>query len=426
LSGAGGFVLAALVLDDPAYLLCGTLFLVIPILCGVSFYLQEKKVLSFVEVQRSADRSFVHEGAGLTVNLALSAQLPDGMQAVIQEILPAHVVPDIPVQEIPVTGSGTTGVSYRIIPITHGTIRFPGIRFLLCNRFYRSELRLTATQFAGPEISVLPLPYFERKNRSGSGERERDRARVFKGLEIRAFRNYVEGDDLRFIDWKLSAKQGKFIVREYSGLEKQPGIIVIDLPDRMQGDDPDTFGRIIRHATGRISRDLETQGAVSIVLISGINIVATLIGETKRSRCIDFLCVHAHPAERLFSASMFHTRAENRSFKNSVEREQARRSPGSVQQYLDHVEGVLTKSIPLLRNPGFYRDCMRLLLTPPKSGELCIYSTFCGDTSHIRILLLLAGRENIPVKLYTPHPVRDSRLQISGTGGRSAPVEVIP
>lgn len=418
-------MLAGLVLDDPAYLLCGILFLVLPLLAGITFFVQEKKVLASVVLSRSTDRLIISEGTASDITLAVSAELPAGMQAGIREILPARVVYEHPQNDISLTGVQMVTASYRAVYLTHGNFRFPGIDFEVCNPYYTSQHRLTAAQFTGPEIHVQPVPYFEKAKKAGPGEREIDRARVYKGLEIRSFRNYVAGDDLRFIDWKLSAKHGKFIVREYSGLEKRPGIVVLDLPDLSCDIDPDSLKGMIRHATGKITRELETTGAVSVVLISGINSISVLPYETERMRCIEFLRDQAHPVKRLYYASSIHTRSENRSYKQSVEREISRRSPGPLQQYLTHIGSLLTNNIPQYRNPGFYQDCVKLLVRSQKPGGMDIYSSFFGDTSHIRILLSLAGRENIPARVYVSEKSGDVFWRTKGARNRGVPVEVI-
>ncbi|MDD1702914.1 MAG: DUF58 domain-containing protein, partial [Methanoregula sp.] len=232
-------------------------------------------------------------------------------------------------------------------------------------------------------------------------KQETNRVRVFKGMEIRMFRDYHEGDDIKSVDWKLSAKHGKLIVREYTGIEKQPGLIIVDLPLHSLPRDTPEFIRMVKHATGEVSREIETQGTASVVLISGVNIVAGLVSERNRLHCMTFIREHAHPCERLYSAYRLRMRNDLRSLNVSIGREKKQQDPGTMQQYLDHLENVVSSGIPKYKNPEFYARCSLLVRNGP-SGGIRIYSMLKGDLSHIRIILSIARQIGIDVKIFSP------------------------
>jgi len=53
-------------------------------------------------------------------------------------------------------------------------------------------------------------------------------AKKGSGLEFDQIRDYQEGDDVRFIDWKGTARQGKLLVREYIEERNRAIILVVD------------------------------------------------------------------------------------------------------------------------------------------------------------------------------------------------------
>ncbi|MDD1703103.1 MAG: DUF58 domain-containing protein, partial [Methanoregula sp.] len=210
LVAAGFLVLAALLLDDPALLLGSILLLVVPCAAAMIFCKRLKRVLSAVKLVRRVSRDLVPQGSVLEVEVSVQCEVPLGSSIVFWEILPVDTAPENEFPKIPFTFSGNQSITYRIIPRVHGLIRMPGTRLELSDRFFSTSADLTAPAYAGPDIQVQPVPYFEqRKTLADPGKQETNRVRVFKGMEIRMFRDYHEGDDIKSVDWKLSAKHGK-------------------------------------------------------------------------------------------------------------------------------------------------------------------------------------------------------------------------
>ena len=53
-------------------------------------------------------------------------------------------------------------------------------------------------------------------------------AKKGSGLEFDQIRNYQEGDDVRFIDWKGTARQGQLLIREYIEERNRVILLVVD------------------------------------------------------------------------------------------------------------------------------------------------------------------------------------------------------
>ena len=62
-------------------------------------------------------------------------------------------------------------------------------------------------------------------------------ARRGHGLEFKELRDYREGDALRLVDWKASARRGRPITREYEDQRDQQVVLAIDCGQRMRARD---------------------------------------------------------------------------------------------------------------------------------------------------------------------------------------------
>ncbi len=106
-----------------------------------------------------------------------------------------------------------------------------------------------------------------------------------RGPEIYTLREYVEGEDVRHIHWKASARVGRYIIKEYA-LEIMPGFLF--LVDESVPDDPsekaDQYERVISFLA-TMFMELYSQGKAARVVFShsetiedrrGVSLMATL------------------------------------------------------------------------------------------------------------------------------------------------------
>ncbi len=49
-----------------------------------------------------------------------------------------------------------------------------------------------------------------------------------RGLSFEELRDYLPGDDIRTIDWRVTARTGKPFVRVYDEEKDRPALIVVD------------------------------------------------------------------------------------------------------------------------------------------------------------------------------------------------------
>jgi uncharacterized protein (DUF58 family) len=398
---AAALVCTALLLDDPAFLLCGAALLAVPAVSGLVFYTKTRGVLSSVSVTRSVERAVIRQGASLGVEAAVHCRLPPGMQADIRELIPVDAEPETEVPALRVPPAGRVTITYRVIPRVHGTLRLPGVCIDLSDAFYETTADLTAPAYSGPEVQVQPVPYFERRTAPvGAGERETSRTGIFKSFGIRSLRYYVDGDDMRSVDWKLSAKHNKLIVREYSGSERHPALIVIDLPDHEGDPEGTAFVRLINHATGEVARVVQAQGVVSLMIVSGLNTIGVLMDEQKLQRAVSYVREQAHPRHRLYAAYRIPTRNDLRRLKLMVDRQEDREIPGDHQEYLHRLGKVVSRGILGYETPAFYLQCSRLIRRG-MFGGVEVYSMLDGDLSHLKLLAAAARELRLGTRVFS-------------------------
>ncbi|GLR64211.1 DUF58 domain-containing protein [Marinospirillum insulare] len=70
------------------------------------------------------------------------------------------------------------------------------------------------------------------KNRSFSGDRTS--SSLGRGLEFNEVRSYQVGDDLRHLDWKLTARLGQPYTRVYQEEHQRPVMLFVDLASQLQ------------------------------------------------------------------------------------------------------------------------------------------------------------------------------------------------
>ncbi|CAN7692564.1 DUF58 domain-containing protein [Pseudoduganella sp. LjRoot289] len=136
-----------------------------------------------------------------------------------------------------VAGGAHAAVSYRLRPDRRGDARFgqPHVRvatpFGLWQRSHRVGPEQTVKVF--PDYSRLlgqTLQATDRRAPAAGAIRKRRRG---EGTDFRQLREYRQGDSLRAIDWKATARQRKPIAREYQEERDQQVVFLLDCGRRM-------------------------------------------------------------------------------------------------------------------------------------------------------------------------------------------------
>lgn len=121
---------------------------------------------------------------------------------------------------------------YWITPGERGSDYFQGtfVRLQCPLGLVERQVRLNSLQPVRIYPNVLALREFDllkQKGRLNQIGIRRSRSRGI-GTEFESLRDYALGDDYRKIDWKATARRGKFIVRQFEQERSQSVIMVID------------------------------------------------------------------------------------------------------------------------------------------------------------------------------------------------------
>lgn len=140
-------------------------------------------------------------------------------------------------------GSECFELRYRLRPTRRGTARFERVEIWRSSTFdlLRRRLRL------GEPQAVRVLPNFRPVLSQGLvGIEERMvrlgfhlQRRRGEGLEFQELRDYREGDTLRQVDWKATARRGSLVARQYQEERNQQVVLLLDCGRRMHAREGD-------------------------------------------------------------------------------------------------------------------------------------------------------------------------------------------
>ncbi|MFA4859849.1 DUF58 domain-containing protein [Methanoregula sp.] len=401
----------AYILDDMALLLAGG-----TLLCALSgqyllFDHRFRKVVTSIQVQRTPERSQVRKGTTLRVSTTVSVTVPHPMSVKITEQLPPQVVIQDGNTEAdagPDPAPQTCQFRYRITPVVHGNVQFPGISLSVRNAFFENSIDLFSEAFSGPGLVIQPVGFFEPSSRRSSAEsREVEKLKVVSGFGIRALREYYAGDDFRRIDWKLSAKHNKLFVREYSGMVTMPPLLIIDLPWRGAPYPEHDLNRMVSAVTGMAEHSIRSFQYVSILIISGPNILHFTPQEKDLQQGIAVLREWMHPVERTVHQYRIPDRADIRGAVRHLEMVIIEGKNSRVNAFSDSLRKKYISMLAHMQVPAFAGQVARTLASI-EIDEIYLFTLGCGDSSHIRQVIRQAKIAQMVIHTRIP----DARVHI--------------
>jgi uncharacterized protein (DUF58 family) len=398
----------AFILDDMAALLAAGILLCA--LCGQYLLFNRRLwgIVRSVGVERSLSRSLVRRGTTLHVTTTITVTVPPRMQVGITERIPTGVAVQDGVTSLaadPLPSSQTIRLSYRITSVMHGTMVFSGLTLRVNDLFFEDSIDLVAERFCGPSLFVQPTGMFEPSSKRVSIEtREIEKMSAISGLGIRAHREYYAGDDLRRIDWKLSAKHDKLFVREYTGVTSLPPLMIVDLPWRGAPYPLAEFDRMVAMVAGMVEYSIRTYQYVSILLISGPNILHLMEDEKDLQRCISVLREWMHPVERTVHFYHAADRSDLRSHIRSIETAQETTTDAATVRFLGSLRGYYLTTLQNQKMYAFTGKVVRTL-SSLTMDEVFVFSLFSGDISHIRQIVKQAKTAKLRVHVRMPGSV---------------------
>ncbi len=235
-------VLAALQLELATSLQPVWWGLLLALLATALFEVYRLRRLPTPEVQRSLSGS-LPLGHWSTVQLTVSNRQPAPLELELFD----HVPPGMTVEQLPQRVRLQSGehcrLAYRVQPNLRGQVMFQrcDVRLLSPLGLWRSRRPLTLhsetrvypdfAQLHGAGLKAIDLWL----NRLGV----RQQPRRGLGLEFHQLREFREGDTLRQIDWKATARARTPIAREYQDERDQQIMLMLDCGRRMRSQDGD-------------------------------------------------------------------------------------------------------------------------------------------------------------------------------------------
>jgi uncharacterized protein (DUF58 family) len=392
----------AWILDEPVLFFSGAA-LVAGLLAG--YYRFERlfhATVRSVGLKRSLERSRLLKGATTRVSTSVTIGVPPGVQADIRELLPPALAVQDGTTFLQISASSPSGphtLSYRVTPVIHGEFPFPGISLVVRDQFFENSIELSLNGYSGPLLTVQPVGLFETSSKWSVESREIEKMSLVSGLGIRFLREYYAGDNIRNIDWKLSAKFDKLYVREFTGMVNISPLFIIDLPWSGMPYPVEDFDRMVASVAGIVEYSVRSFQSVPLLLVSGPNVLSFIAEEKDLEHCMSLLREWMHPAKRTVHEYRVHDRFDLRQQVRALE-DQAPEDRRLLPFYALLKERCL-KVVPRQKTTSFAGKLSRIF-SGIAVDEIFVFTLGTGDKSHLRQIIRQARTMKFRVHLRTP------------------------
>jgi uncharacterized protein (DUF58 family) len=396
----------AVILDDPAILLVsgsGMAFLFIRYLI---FMKKVRETAMSVVIVRTLSPSLVRQGSRACVQVEVTLRVSDLVRVEYQETCPGSCTSD---PKDPRTGMLSSGqytgtVSYSVIPLVHGFVLFPGGILCIRDPFFILDLPLTRPAYTGPALMVQPYPVFAKTGGSPSFNREMERIGPHQGFDVRTLRPYLPGDDLRRIDWKMSARRGTTYVREYMSLEEGQAMLIVDLPDHDLPYDAARFSRMVSVVSGFIESSLLQKEPISLLLISGPNFCDTSYSGRNLSGFLQVLRKQFYPRTRLHHWYRKSGRSDLKKHRHLSDWYAMTVSQNAKEsECIMRIQHIYDRHL-LHGGISQFQAHLARIIRGKRITDIMVFSLCEGDVSHIREIEAVADLHHIRFLVKVPGP----------------------
>jgi len=382
---AVGFFLCGFFLNEPAALVpvAGIILLL-----GADALILLRKAQTLcagLKITRTTPDRYARVGSIQKVTFL--AEIGDSIKKSADSGLTIQIRDLLPIGAVPVSGNTRgepgTSISHTFQSLVTGAIRPEGVEVIIKDVFFSTSIRLSRPIDCEPRFVVLPLPEEWESLRPGFGTREAEKRGLLSGSNVLWFRKFAEGDSLRSVDWKMSAKYDTRYVRECGGQFGGFPLFIIDLPEF--GEDKG-LEKIRRSALSALSGTTSEQGAV--LLISGGNLIR-FIPFSHATNLIDEVTPYLNPVARFTSYYRYFSSRRLVSFVDANTE-----FSSTIQTITNSFGG--KKQIPL-----FARQITSALEMAP-NADCVLFTTGIGDISHLEMIGRIAAQGRIPVRFVVP------------------------
>jgi uncharacterized protein (DUF58 family) len=378
--------LYAFFFDEPSAAVAGAGIAVFLIARAAFFLSAMQSAAGSLSVERKLSHRFIRQGSALTVTTSVRLLLPKTFSLTVSDRIPAGLSagghPHAPADD------GSCTFSYSLTPLTIGEHSFMGVTLSFSDLFFSGSLAVAGV--TAPTFTVLPSADYALKGADTYGESEGPALTPVMSQSVRSFREYVPGDDIRSIDWKLSARHDSLWVREYMGRSEDASLVIIDLPDAGAPFHPEAFARLKNAAAGSVAARFSSQRPVSILLISGPNLVSFLPRESDPLRLMAMMD-RLTPATRLHHLSRYYSTASLRKRYHDLDD-----TPFSAT--LAGVTGPFLSRRP----PTAFESGLARIFHGLRAGSAHLFTLAAQDRSHLRLIAERGAMGSMSVHLHVP------------------------
>jgi uncharacterized protein (DUF58 family) len=371
-----------------------------------------------IEVLRRTPNQFVRQGSVLSVDTEIVMKNESSLICSVSDLIPPSTVLISGSTCIPMDmpQSGNYRTSYRIKTLASGEHSFRGLRLRCADKFFAIDMVLSTPLAQHPILHVYPIKRFEYEGGGRFGEEDIERITPLPSSGIRSFREYVHGDSLKHIDWKMTAKYGKPYVREYMGRMGESVLIVVDLPDRESNYNTAAFATMMESVGSAVAGEAKKGSESFLMVVSGGNFIRYVPIQRDYSLVMEIMKLLG-PEERLVHFYRVHGKQDIRTTLARLNGVHPPHYPGSL-------KSVLNQFVSQKQRTLFEMQITRMLRTSPTS-ELILFSLGEGDDSHLRIIAKEAKEARMRTHLRIPREVSPLSLTQGTRACRFDSVQVL-
>ncbi len=388
----GACMISAWVFDDPSFFFVGGavwLFLLFSLHTSISA--ARKAALSLTGERHTKER-FSRSGTRIHMTNTLTSQVQPGYVLEVEDILPDSATDIIgKTTDLISDANGTCSLQYSFRLLAHGTIHPGGVILRCSDIFFIITIPIRKHSLQEPALFVFPEKGQTYESSGGYGDRETMRRTPIKSTGIRSFREFQQGDNMRTIDWKMTARYGKKYVREYTGSEGGTATLVIDLPIDTDAVTEDMFSSMRKAVIQRVAEILDHRDPSLIIVLSGCEIVAVIDivpGVDILRELSDILTPKKRLISqyRIYAPIMLAARVRNAGENSSL-------SPTAQRT---------TETFAMSAYHQIFEETMYRVLSSSHDTEIHCYTTGKGDLSQIWSMATSAYSLHRPVILFLP------------------------
>ncbi|MDQ7820993.1 MAG: DUF58 domain-containing protein [Armatimonadota bacterium] len=258
-------VLAVLLLLVAINLQAGWVFAVDALLWGavVVGWAEVWTALRGVRVSRTMPAEAT-EGEQVSVRLVLGVRRGHRVALTVRDAVPGLTAGSV---AIPVLSTRPVTAAYRATALRRGVHTVDHVEV-----FTAGLLGLAAARRRVPArgtVVVLPR-YWTLPRLPSSGPADADRTSVRRvmrhGLDVFGVRDYRDGDSLRHVHWRSTARRGRLVVREFEDDLQEATAVLLDTRPGLYEDAPDAFEDLVR-ATASVAHTATRSGR-PVLLVS--------------------------------------------------------------------------------------------------------------------------------------------------------------